>query len=154
MNKILKLALLAVMVLFLGCSDRKISTVKNGVLEFDKALTVGEAFDNYKYCKDVKWESFETDNGRNVVQVTCDYDLNNKDNSKNTVELFKQKGVSKVEIIYQFEILKSDPKKFEMVGEFPKVYDKNGKVIYEENKASVDDSLPDLKHIYENEPLL
>ena len=147
-------ALLAGSLLFIGCSDKKVASVKNGVLNFDKSLTVGEAFDNYKYCKDVKWESFKTDNGRNIVQVTCDYDLYNKDNSDGYRKVFKQKGIKEAEITYQFDLLKPDYKKFELRGEFVKFIDKNGKVVYSNDKSSLSDSLADLKRIYENEPLL
>lgn len=46
-----------------------------GVLELDKSLTVGEAFDNYKYFFNVKWEAFTTENEHKVVQVTVTLDL-------------------------------------------------------------------------------
>jgi len=153
MKKVIGLFLLVVMIVFSGCSNRKVEEVKNGVLKFDKSLTVGEAFDNYKYCKNVKWESFKTDNGREIVQVTCDYDVFNKDNSEYYRKLFKQEGLKKLEITYQFDILKTG-NKFELRGEYLKSIDKNGKVLYKNDKSSATDAFPDLKHIYENEPLL
>ena len=147
-------ALLVGSLLFVGCSNGKISEVKNGVLNFDKSLTVGDAFDNYKYCKSVKWESFETENGRDVVQVTCDYDISNKDNSDYYRKLFKEKGIEKAEITYQFHILKDDSNKFELNGEFDKFLDKNGKVLFSNDTSSLKDALHDLKIIYNEEPLL
>jgi len=36
-----------------------VNTVKNGTLNFDNSITVGEAFDNYKYFRKTKWEEFE-----------------------------------------------------------------------------------------------
>ena len=154
MKKLLAIIFIGMLILFSGCTDKKVAIVKNGVLKFDKTLTVGEAFDNYKYCKNVKWESFTTDNGREIVQVTCDYDFNNKDNSKESRELIKQKRIGKLEIYYQFEILKTGENQFQLRGEYETVYDKNGKVIANDNQSSIIEALGDLKHIYEDEPLL
>ena len=70
-NSLMKLlSLLTISFLMVACfRGGDISLVKNGVLGIDNSITVGEAIDNYKYFKDVKWESFKTDNGRRVVQV-------------------------------------------------------------------------------------
>ena len=154
MKKLFASLLVGLALFFAGCSDRKVAEVKNGVLNFDKTLTVGDAFDNYKYCKDVKWESGETDNGRDFVQVTCDYDIYNKDNSEYYRKVFEKKGIKKVELKYQFDILKSPDNKFKLRGEYVTYYGKNGKVLYDDDKSSVEDSLVDLKKIYNNEPLL
>ncbi len=89
---------------FSGCSDKKVTEVKNGVLDFNKTLTIGKAFDNYKYCKDVKWKSSKTDNGKAFVQVTCNYDLYNKDIPKDEREDTKSFGIKKAEFEYQFYI--------------------------------------------------
>jgi len=53
--------------------NNNINLVKNGILEYDKSLTVGEAFDNWKACQNnTSWTSFQTDNKRKIVQFTCD----------------------------------------------------------------------------------
>lgn len=54
-----------------GCSDSPIDTVKDGVLKFNKTITVGEALDNWQNCKTRKWEAFKTNNGMQVVNFTC-----------------------------------------------------------------------------------
>ncbi len=46
-----------------------VNMVKDGTLDYDTSLTVGEAFENYRYFDSVAWSEFETDNGRDVVQV-------------------------------------------------------------------------------------
>ena len=54
-----------------GCSN-DIDLVKDGVMNFNKTITVGEAFDNWNNCEDSKWDSFETDNHTRVVEFTCE----------------------------------------------------------------------------------
>lgn len=55
-------------ILLAGCGS-DVSTIKNGTLEFDKSITVGQAFDKYKYFSSTKWKSFSTDNGKKIVEV-------------------------------------------------------------------------------------
>ncbi len=62
------LFILLSVVIISGCSD-DVKTIKNGTLEFDKSITVGQAFDKYKYFSSTKWKSFSTDNGRKIVEV-------------------------------------------------------------------------------------
>ena len=64
--------LLAVVLLFSTIQSNDIELVKGTVMDIDKSLTVGEAFDNWQDCASRKWEALETDNGRRVVQFTCD----------------------------------------------------------------------------------
>ena len=54
-----------------GCSNDT-DLVKDGVMNFNKTITVGEAFDNWNNCEDSKWDSFETDNHTRVVEFTCE----------------------------------------------------------------------------------
>lgn len=69
---ILKLIVVCLMaVIFIGCGDDA-SIVKNGILDFDKSITVGQAFDKYKYFSSTKWRSFSTDNGKKIVEVKGD----------------------------------------------------------------------------------
>lgn len=74
MPKLTFLLLAAVaLVLATGGCDKidggSVSKVKNGLLAFDKSLTVGKAFDNYKYFKSTRWQALSTDNGRTIVEV-------------------------------------------------------------------------------------
>ena len=55
-----------------GCgSASDTELVKNGVMQFNKTLTVGEAFDRWSECQQKNWEEFKSDNGQRVVQFTC-----------------------------------------------------------------------------------
>jgi len=58
--------------ILIGCSNSDIDSVKNGVMNFNKTITVGEAFDNWNDCEDSKWDAFETDNHIHVVEFTCE----------------------------------------------------------------------------------
>ncbi len=82
--------------LIISCDkfNSEMSLVKKGVLEFDKSLTVGQAFDNYKYFKETKWEVITTENGKKIVQVTGDFDVSKfsepyKSNVKNMYAKFQ-----------------------------------------------------------------
>lgn len=52
----------------IGCNS-KINTIKDGTLELDNSITIGDAIDNYKHFSNVKWSNFTTDNKREVVEV-------------------------------------------------------------------------------------
>jgi putative protein kinase ArgK-like GTPase of G3E family len=56
--------------LITGCGNNT-DLVKSGIMNFNKTITVGDAFDNWKDCEDSEWSSFETDNKIPVVQFTC-----------------------------------------------------------------------------------
>ena len=71
MNKLSKIGLIALSFTLIGCTD-DINHVKEGFLpNISKSLTVSEAFDNYSYCTDQKWEKFETTRGEKIVRFSC-----------------------------------------------------------------------------------
>lgn len=60
-----------------GCSKTDpVALIKANTLDIDKSVTVGNAFDNYKYFKSVSWEASEDDQKRQLVTVKGVYDLN------------------------------------------------------------------------------
>jgi hypothetical protein len=68
--------LLIVVILFSGCNEESVNIsniekVKNGVMNFDKSITIGQAFDNWNSCKNKKWNEFRTDNQKQIVEFTC-----------------------------------------------------------------------------------
>jgi len=69
-KKIALSIMFATSTLLSGCSN-DIDAVKSGILEFNKTITVGEAFDNWDSCVNSQWELFETSNGTKVVQFIC-----------------------------------------------------------------------------------
>lgn len=83
-----------------GCSD--VSTVKDGTLNFDNSITVGEAFDKYSYFLDTDWTDFKTSNGRKIVQVTGEF---NDDYIK---KMGWTKQFEKASLIVQFKINKDE----------------------------------------------
>lgn len=88
-------------VMFIGCGD-DVSTIKNGTLEFDKSITVGQAFDKYKYFSSTKWKNFSTDNGKKIVEVKGDF----KNEYLQDMELEDQ--FVSASLIVQFTINKDD----------------------------------------------
>ena len=45
--------------------------VKNGTMQENKTLTVGEAFDGWSECESKTWSDFKSDNGQRIVQFEC-----------------------------------------------------------------------------------
>lgn len=91
-------SLIIIFVIFLsfaGCSKigDDISLVKNGILFFDKSLTVGQAVDGYKYFKTRTWEKFTADNGRKVVQFTGTIDMDNSEIKTKYAERYAENRV-------------------------------------------------------------
>jgi uncharacterized protein YcfL len=85
-----KLALLSVMcIAIVGCGSDT-NKVKNGILDFNKTITVGQALDNWKSCESRNWEEFSADNGVKVVQFACNHKV------KEYVEKLKSYSVSEI----------------------------------------------------------
>jgi hypothetical protein len=91
-------------------SGGNINTVKDGTLNFDTSITVVEAFDNYKYFRKTKWEEFETDNKRSVVQVDGYF-------TQEYLNLIKRdKKFTFAKLIIQFKINKNDTFEIAAIG--------------------------------------
>ena len=60
-----------------GCSKSgaEISKVKNGVLPFDKSISVGQAFDGYKYFDHKEWKYQKTEQERRIVTFVGSIDM-------------------------------------------------------------------------------
>lgn len=128
-----------------------VGLVKNGMLELDKSLTVGEAFDNYKYFKKVTWESFTTENGREVVQVTGDLDLDLHPQGA----AWKEGGVSKIDVLFQF-LINKDGETFNIqtFGLKMKMKDGTEKTMGADEMGLTEyQLLQNLKEIYDNKPI-
>lgn len=54
--------------LLVGCGNSTIDSVKNGILDFDKSTTIGQAFEGYQYFTSPKWSIIETKQKRQIVQ--------------------------------------------------------------------------------------
>lgn len=70
-RSILTVALISSLTFLSACTNNT-DGVKNGFLyDYSKSVTVGDAFDNYKFCSDPKWEEFETEQNEQIVRFTC-----------------------------------------------------------------------------------
>lgn len=71
MKKLLLASILSVTIFGLsGCSS-DIDRVKDSVLDFNSAMTLGDALDNYKYCQDSEWTSYTTEKNEDIVKFSC-----------------------------------------------------------------------------------
>lgn len=151
-KSVLSRVVFLLLVILGACSNSSdIDLVKNGVLDLDKSLTVGEAFENYKYFTEVSWEAFKTENGRRVVQVTGTLDLEKYPLGKS----WKEGGIKKADVIFQFLILKD--------GEHFQIHTYGLKLVSNDGKEKTLDAsdmgltqiqmLNNLQQIYNNEPL-
>ena len=91
-----------------GCSDSNIA--KNGTLNFDNSITVGEAFDRYSYFTSTSWRDFETSNGRKIVEVTGEF------NDEYIEKMGWTKQFSQASLIVQFKINKDDTFEISAIG--------------------------------------
>ena len=66
----LAVAFLIAMVLT-SCGESNVELVKSGAFTDHQNTTVGRAFDAWVPCDSTLWESFETDNGTNIVEYHC-----------------------------------------------------------------------------------
>ena len=82
-NRISTLFAAGTVLAFSACSDRSTSSsaesptvqaVQKAVLPFDRSITVGGAFKQYQYIRNVKWTESEPVMGRTFVDVTADLD--------------------------------------------------------------------------------
>jgi hypothetical protein len=143
MRKILTLLItLFALISFSGCGN--VSTVKDGTLEFDKSLTVGKAFDNYKYFKSVKWSEITTENGKKVVQIDGIVDFDKHPKGADYTKIFKEAKVT-----FQFTVNEDSTFQITYCG-FDMVKIDGEKTEYKANKFEMGFNL---KQIYNNEPI-
>ncbi len=70
-----KTLLVALVAMALAGCGSDMDIVKAGTMEFNKTITIEQAFDNWKSCKKRDWTKFETDSGVKVVQFTCQHSI-------------------------------------------------------------------------------
>lgn len=128
-----------------------ISMVRNGVLELNKSLTVGEAIDNYKYFTSTYWESGTSDNGIAFVNANGVVDMDTLPVAAD----WKKDGLTEVELCFQF-IINRDGTTFELGAFSMKVTNKDGQTEDRDGAQmglSQLEVLGALKEIYANEPV-
>ncbi|WP_319760617.1 hypothetical protein [Maridesulfovibrio sp.] len=58
-----------------ACDGSDISVVKNGYMNFDRGVTIGDVLDNCQGLENRKWSEFETELKRKIVNFTADITL-------------------------------------------------------------------------------
>ena len=148
--------------LFIGCTSNPIDLVKKGTLgDLDNSVTVGNAFDGYKYFDTKSWEKREDQQKRKYVEfrghVLLGTILAAPTDGAFTItpELIEQAKQMFVggEIIYiaQF-VVGSDGESFNLQYSGIEVQVKNKNTGEVENKSMSDRNLWILKNIFNNDP--
>lgn len=104
----------------LAACGSNVDTVKDGILKGYESLTVGQALDNYRNCTPgtQKWTEFETENGMNIVQFSCQDSTimaasdrlskkYAKDKSKQGQRMLNIVALSDAQNVFQFSLHKS-----------------------------------------------
>ena len=128
------LVLIVVLLSLTACSKNPVSVVKNGVLEFDKSVTVGDAFSGYKYFSDSTWKTIKTEQNRTIVEFRAKVPIEQYKDAQvgitDTVlssDLYNQVAVliSKVVFVAQF-VIDKDNKTFNLEYSGYELYLTNG----------------------------
>lgn len=98
--------------LFVGCSkfgSGDVGKVKNGYININKSITVGQAFDGYKFFGKKEWTAEKTDKGLRIVtfktQVNQAYiDSINKEYKGKVGTIYEKDGLASRTITIQFTV--------------------------------------------------
>jgi hypothetical protein len=144
----------------IGCSKMDpVALVKGSTLDIDKSVTIGNAFDNYKYFKSVVWDAGQDEQKRQIVTFKGIYDPNKFAGSLYLInlELTPEKIAKALQanpgLEYSFVVqfkLAVDGKSFE-VG-FSGIHvseNENGKPSETEQQ---DENNQELQAVYQNQP--
>lgn len=56
-----------------GCGESPMHLVKNSYIDGSRTTTVDNALGHRKLCKEIKWEGFKDEKGREIVQYSCHF---------------------------------------------------------------------------------
>ena len=148
-----KIMLSFIAVLFLGCSNNPIDVVKNGTLDIDKSVSIGNAFEGYKYFSDKRWKTFVDQQKRTIVEFSADLRLDMQDIERNfgkfgSADPNRLEQIKSIVYIAQFKINKDELKKFNIAYSAIMITLKNGR-----KGENIDRSGDILREIYNNKQL-
>ncbi len=86
MKNFVRLMVILVMSIMLTACGSDIDDVRSGKMNFNTNMEIGDALDSWDDCSSSKWSSFESKNGKEVVEFKC-VKANTKDFFKNGVEI-------------------------------------------------------------------
>lgn len=160
-----KFTFVAMLVLFAfiattGCSRNPESVVKEGSLQLDSSVTVGDALDGYEYFGDTEWDSFEDSQKRRIVEFhgMLDFDLFAGSEFQGTqltaeeVEKAKDKlGDMAIRYEAQFYVSK-DGESFQLKYSGVHMSGTNKETGEKMEEDMADDEYVMIQHIYANQP--
>jgi hypothetical protein len=146
--------------MIVSCSSNPENSVKEGTLNIDPSVTVGDVFNGYKYFSYKTWKSFKDSQNRQIVEFNGKLDFDKFANTELegmtlTSEMVKkaksQLGDIEVTYVAQFAISK-DGKTFRLNYSGIRISGTNkdtGKNFFKDNP---DNDLSVLQNIYANKP--
>jgi len=147
-----------------GCSSKPENSVKEGTLNIDTSVTVGDAFNGYKYFSDKSWKAFRDSQNRQIVEFNGKLDFDKFANTELegmtlTTEMLKkaktqlkaQLGNIELTYIAQFKISKNG-KTFKLSYSGIKISGTNKDTGNYFSKDIPDNDLYILRSIYANKP--
>lgn len=147
-------------IIFTGCGSNPEDVVKNGTLQIDSSVTVGDALNGYQYFDDHEWKSFEDPQKRQIVEFngTLDFDKfydSELQGIKLTADMVKKakKKLGDLAMTYeaQFAVSK-DGKTFELRYSGVKMSGTNRDTGKKMDQDLADDDYLMIQHIYANKP--
>lgn len=151
MKKIFLIGLFGV--LLAGCSGDDIKTVQNGLMDFNKTVTVGQALNNWSSCHTKEWKESKAINGTRLVEFKCNFNMTNWVDK--AIDTWGEKsGSEDLDIESQWDVLQftlNVDNSFQISKITSTIRWRDGKVaiINEDNANKMVDKL---KSIYNNEP--
>lgn len=148
MRKVFAFVVMCMSVVIISGCDKffggDLSLVKNGAMDFDKSLTVGQAIDNYQYSKKTEWGALTTENGKRIVHVTSQIDIDKHPKMSGEMKSFD----------FQLQFLVNIDKTFHVAWCGVNAEGVDGKKITPEKTVDLNICQHFLILVYKNEPLI
>jgi len=149
-------------IIIAGCAKSDpVQMVKNGTLDVDKSVTVGNALDGYKYFGDKKWTLIEDDQKRTIVQFEATFaqekyiGLKVEDYEVVTAEKLQKDKAEIPDLACKFTVqfmVSADGKSFELGSVTSKVTGTDKKTGKPFDQDASGEASQDFLRIYQNQP--
>lgn len=101
-----------------GCGESPVSRVKNTYIGDSRTTTVDNALGHRKLCKEIKWENFKDEKGREIVQYSCHF-VDGKDFERERRENYIEETTGRNQVSLQDAIESLEKERTALVEDFP-----------------------------------